>query len=216
MPHRPKKRLQRNQDWKNMCIYSILICGVIKYIYIYTYMVYMYLFMHIYMYIVYQPVPFPFFVSCDQCHLSNHQPSPPSKQKSRLRFTSKWSCHRAFSWSLWVSMEGLHRVAQDHSSTFQQTCVFFWLKDSRSVITAPREVYKCMIMLLSLQKVTSPSIGIMISKTYWVMSLKMPSCNLEGWYCKVGRWRYERQMVQHAWKVSCYEFERSTLKLTAL
>ena len=21
-------------------------------------------------------------------------------------------------------------------------------------------------------------------------------CNLEGWYCKVGRWRYERQMVR--------------------
>ena len=102
------------------------------YIYIYTYMVYMYLFMHIYictLYINLYPSPFLVHVtnSC-KLSLSNHQPSPPSKQKSRLRFTSKWSCHRAFSWSLWVSMEGLHRVAQDHSSTFQQTCVFFGWK----------------------------------------------------------------------------------------
>ena len=171
------------------------------YIYIYLYGVYVSFYAYIYictLYINLYPSPFLVHVtnSC-KFSLSNHQPSPPSKQKSRLRFTSKWSCHRAFSWSLWVSMEGLHRVAQDHSSTFQQTCVFFWLKDSRSVITAPREVYKCMIMLLSLQKVTfRPSIGIMILKTYWVMSLKMPSCNLKGWYCKVGRWRYERQMVR--------------------
>lgn len=127
MPHRLKKRLQRNQDWKNMCIYSI-ICGV-QYIYILIWCICIFLCIYISICTLYiNRYPSPFLVhvtnSC-KFSLSNHQPSPPSKQKSRLRFTSKWSCHRAFSWSLWVSMEGLHRVAQDHSSTFQQTCGFF-------------------------------------------------------------------------------------------
>lgn len=109
-----------------ICVYVVL---YVVYIYIlYLYGVYVSFYAYIYictLYINLYPSPFLVHVtnSC-KLSLSNHQPSPPSKQKSQLRFTSKWSCHRAFSWSLWVSMEGLHRVAQDHSSTFQQTCVF--------------------------------------------------------------------------------------------
>ena len=43
-----------------------------------------------------------------------------------------------------------------------------------------------------------------VSSFYWDSDTQNPRgresqdaiCNLEGWYCKVGRWRYERQMVR--------------------
>lgn len=151
--------------------------------------------------------------------LSNQASQP---MDERLRFTSKWSCHRAFSWSLWVSMEGLHRLAQDHSSTWVAIPVFLLVE--RQDPPLPKNVINVCrsLNLVPCSRWNEMCWDSFVSCSFYRDYGKQKGresqdaiCNLEGWYGKVGRWRYERQMVQQVWKVSCYEFERSTLKLTA-